>query len=497
VTEESPAPRPPESPWQQLDPRVLVVDPLKTLRRFAMPGLIALVGVGASDTGLSLRLLPVMLVGAVVFGALPWLTTRYRVTPTQLQVRTGLLQRRLTTAPLDRVRSVDLESSVLHRLLGLTRVTLGTGVDGTRIELDALDVARAQELRGLLLARRTPPPAPGVESGPGVPPARTRLAEIDWSWLRFAPFSLARLIVVAGAVGVLAQFADDVSVATPDQLDRAGDWLAELNLAVAIAIALFTALLGWVVIAGLGYVVQWWNFRLWRDETSLRMTAGLLTTRSTTVELARVRGVALSEPVLLRLVGGAELATLATGVGAGGVARVMPPSPVDVAREIGHQVLGSQDPLTRTLVEHGGLARRRCHVRAQRRTAAVVVGLVVAVAAAAIPGWLAVTTGLLVTLGNVVAAESAYRNLGHGLTAQHLVVGSPRVARTRTVLETEGVIGWVLRQSWRQRRLGLTTLVATTAAGAEAVTIVDVPTPVAVALADAATPGLLTPFLCS
>jgi len=480
---------------------MLVIDPIRTVRRFAWPMLIALVGVGTSDTGLSLRLLPVMLVGAVVLGALPWLTTRYRVTPTQLQVRRGLLQRRVTTAPLDRVRSVDLESSVLHRMLGLTRVTLGTGADETRIELDALDLARARELREFLLARRTPSQAPGEGDAPGGESAMENgltdieLAAIDWSWLRFAPFSLARLIVVAGAVGVLAQFADDFRVATPERLERAGDWLVELNVPVAVGIVSLVAVLGWVVFACLGYVLQWWGFRLWRDATNLRMTAGLLTTRSTTVELARVRGVALNEPVLMRLVGGAELATLATGVGSGGVARVLPPSPVGVAREVGRQVLGSPDPLDRALVQHGPLARRRRHVRATGRTAVVGIGLAAATFVVGLPTWPAVTAGLLVAAGNVAAAESAYRNLGHGLTAQHLVVGSPRVARTRTVLETDGVIGWVLRQSWRQRRLGLTTLVATTAAGAEAVTIIDVPTPVAVALADATTPGMLTPFL--
>jgi len=520
VSEEPLAPQPPETDWQQLDPRMLFIDPFRTVRRLAIPGLIALVGVGASDAGLSLRMVPVMLLAAVVLGALPWLTTRYRVTPTQLQVRTGLLQRRVTTAPLDRVRSVDLESSVLHRMLGLTRVTLGTGVDERRIELDALDVARARELRSLLLARSTAPRTPGEEAadaaggtgldgtgldgtglhgtglhGTELHAAGTQLAGISWSWLRFAPFNLTRLVVVAGAVGVLAQFGDDAGFFTPERIDRAWDWLTARNVPLAVAIGAVAALLGWIVVAVLGYVLQWWGFRLWRDDTELRMSAGLLSTRSTTVELARVRGVTLTEPLPMRLVGGAELEALATGVGQGGVATVLPPSPVGVAREVGHRLLGTDEPLATALVEHGRPARRRCHVRALYRTAAVVAALAVAVAAAGLRPWLAVLTGVLVALANAAAGEAAYRNLGHALCPQHLVVGHPRVARTRTVLETDGVIGWVLRQSWWQRRLGLTTLVATTAAGAEAVSIVDVPTPLAVALADAATPGMLTPFL--
>ena len=89
----------------------------------------------------------------------------------------------------------------------------------------------------------------------------------------------------------------------------------------------------------------------------------------------------------------------------------------------------------------------------------------------------------------------AYRHLGHALAPDHLVSGAGALQRTRTVLERDGIIGWVVRQSWFQRRSGLATLVATTAAGPEQVVVVDVPLADAVRLADAATPGLLTPLL--
>ena len=52
-----------------------------------------------------------------------------------------------------------------------------------------------------------------------------------------------------------------------------------------------------------------------------------------------------------------------------------------------------------------------------------------------------------------------------------------------------------MQQSWFQRRAGLATLVATTAAGHQAYAALDIPEELAVALADAAVPGLLTPFL--
>ena len=73
--------------------------------------------------------------------------------------------------------------------------------------------------------------------------------------------------------------------------------------------------------------------------------------------------------------------------------------------------------------------------------------------------------------------------------------GAGALQRTRTVLERDGIIGWVVRQSWFQRRVGLATLVATTAAGPESVVVVDLPLAQAIALADAATPGMLDEVL--
>jgi putative membrane protein len=108
--------------------------------------------------------------------------------------------------------------------------------------------------------------------------------------------------------------------------------------------------------------------------------------------------------------------------------------------------------------------------------------------------WVAGLAAALV-LGAAVVGEASYRHLGHALAGDHLVAGSGALARVRTVLETDGIIGWVVSQSWWQRRIGLADLTATTAAGAERVLVRDVRLDVAVALADRATPGLLTDFV--
>ncbi|WP_210438588.1 PH domain-containing protein [Nocardioides xinjiangensis] len=489
--------------WTRLSPRKLLLDPVKAVGQAIIPVVVALVGISRSDTRFWPLVLPLVVLGPLLLGALPWLTTHYRLTATQIQVRSGLLTKRTSTAPLDRVRSVDLEASLLHRLLGLQKVQVGTGVDDDRITLDALAVADAHALRTTLLRRREAPPA-ALPEGVGVageasvpappPPPAPPLARIDWSWLRFAPFSLGRLVLLAGAVGVFSQVADELPIWNEETATSAWAWVTQFAIAAVVVVLAVGGLALWVAVSVAGYVLQWWGFRLVREHGALHLTSGLVTTRSITVEEAKVRGVAMTEPVLMRLVGGAELATLATGVEAG-VTQVLPPCPRDVAVGVGESVLEVDGPLTGPLVEHGPRARRRSWFRQLRNALDVVALLAVAWWFLDLSWWwLGAVAAALLALGAAVG-EASYRHLGHALGEQHLVAGSGTLARIRTVLETDGIIGWVLAQSWWQRRIGLADLTATTAAGTERVVVRDVRLDVAVALADRATPGLLAPFL--
>lgn len=496
-----PAPGSPGEGWSRLSPRKLLLDPAKAIGQAIVPVVVALIGISQSDTRFWPFVFPLVVLAPLVFGALPWLTTHYRLTDSQIQVRSGVLNKTTSTAPLDRVRSVDLEASLLHRVLGLQKVQVGTGVDDDRITLDAVAAADAEGLRAHLLSRRassSPTVADADASGtapsavPPDEPARV-LAEIDWAWLRFAPFSLARLVVLAAAVGALSQFGDQLPIA--DTAESAWTWVHQFALALVVAGLVVGGLASWVLVAVGGYIVQWWNMRLTREAGSLHLTAGLFTTRSITVEEQRVRGVELKEPVLLRLFGGAELSTLATGVGSGGVTAILPPCPRGVARSVAADVLETHDPMTVQLIEHGPAARRRMWLRHLRGALLVSALAPVAMVWIDLPGWLPLVVAVVAIVAAAIVAESAYRHLGHARTSDHLVVGSGELTRVRTALEHDGIIGWVVHQSWFQRRLDLATLVATTAAGAEKVMARDIPLSAAIRLADASTPGVLSPWL--
>jgi membrane protein YdbS with pleckstrin-like domain len=94
----------------------------------------------------------------------------------------------------------------------------------------------------------------------------------------------------------------------------------------------------------------------------------------------------------------------------------------------------------------------------------------------------AVISLLAVPLAAMLARDR-YRNLGHAVVENRLITQSGSLVRHRSVLALPGVIGVTLRQSVFQRRSGLISLTATTAAGAQRYLVTDLPDRLALDLA--------------
>ncbi len=487
---------PREPDWQRLDPRMLAVTPLRQLAGFLpVIVLVLVIGVRQDIDAQVYGLLAGVLV--VLAGVLRWLTTRYRITSERVELRSGLLFRSTRSIPQDRIRSVDVTAGPVHRLFGLSVVNIGTGerVEGDEsreLSLDAVSTAEADRMRQRLLERHGTgdPDHPGVSA----PPRVTVLALLDWSWLRFAPLTASSLVAVGAVVGAFGQFfgeagADVVSLdGVRERLSAAPLWL---GVSAFAGLVLVIALLGSVLI----FVESWWGFQLVREPGgTLRIRRGLLTTRSVSLEERRVRGVEVVAPLLLRVGGGARTVAVATGLGGRrghGRGNLLPPAPRHEAHRVSGAVLAEGlSPTTTALRRHPLVALRRRLVRA---TLPVLAGSAV-LGLAPVPAWAAwATLGLLPV--TVLLALDAYRNLGHALTSRYLVTRHGAGVRGTVALQRCGVIGWTVSQSFFQRRAGLVTVTATTAAGGGAYPVIDVRTTEGLAVAAQAVPGLLGPFL--
>lgn len=502
---QEPAPGPEPAPelardveWQRLDPRMLLVHPIREVVRF-LPGLVLLAVAGTAAGGETWQL--AFVVVPVLLGLVRYLTTRFRIGDGRIELQRGLVNRHVLSTPVDRVRTVDLTSSPVHRVLGLTTVRIGTGTASTDedgLDLDGLPVERARELRAELL--RTGPghpgrPVDGSDPGPVAAPAEEPpVVVLDPAWIRYAPLTGSGVVIAAAAFGAASQLFS--SVGGWDRLDPDRLAAPSLSVGVLVVVLLLVALVVVSLLSIGGYVVTNWGFRLARVPGSgdWHLTRGLFTTRETTLDVDRVAGVSVSEPLGLRLGRGARLTAIVTGLDRkqAGSSLLVPPAPRRVAERVAGVVLGADAPVGGPLVPHGPRATRRRWTRALLPALVPVAAAVVAVALGA-PAWLLAALVLL-PLAAALAADRS-RSLGHALVAGHLVARSGSVVRRRRVLAVEHVIGWNLRATWWQRRAGLTTLVATTAGGSQSVEVLDVPEDEAVRVAHEALPDLVAQFL--
>ena len=466
---------------------MLLVHPIRELLRF-LPVLIGIFVAGsASGNGPPWHYVGVLI--PIALGVLRYLTTGFRVASGRVEVRRGLLSRHVLSTPLDRVRTVDLTASPIHRLLGVTTLRIGTGTtggdDSDRLDLDGLPVDRAHALRRDLLRIGSSDNEPSAAAAPPTAP----IVAFDLSWLRFAPFTGGGLVVAAAVFGALSQILNTFD---------AWDDVDNINLHIASAVAIVVGLVLFVVVvavlAMLGYLVTNWDFRLTRSDGSWHIGRGLLTTRETSIDEGRVAGVSLSEPLLLRLAGGRGLSAIVTGVDRTGAGSAMltPPAPRDLAPYVAAIVLGTAAPMSAPLLDHGPAARRRCWTRALVPAGLILLATVVSTATGG-PWWLPIPAILLVALSALIARDRA-AGLGHALVDGYVVARSGSLTRRRQALAVDDVIGWTMRATWFQRRVGLTTLTATTAGGGGSVTVPDLPEGDAVQLAREALPGLVAQF---
>ncbi|WP_084484503.1 PH domain-containing protein [Nocardia anaemiae] len=486
---------------------MLLVHPVNEVVKF-IPVLIGSVILG-TNTGNPLWGL-IALAAIVGFAVTRWFTTTYRVGSTHVELRTGLIQRKKLSVPRSRIRSVDIEADLLHRILGLAVLAIGTGQhadSGEKFKLDALDAVVVPQLRSALLAHTAA--SPESPAGQQVPTLRKDLPvsgntrEIGhWqaSWVRYAPLSLTGFAIIAPIVGLAFQYGFDQIVFSSDAVHNIED-----GSAVRIAVAIALLVVAIVVIVSLAacarYLTTYFGLRVLHNDRTLHLRHGLFTTRQITLDLARFRGATVNEPLLLRMAGAAELEAIMTGQSPR--QKILPQAPRAAIERTLAELLappGARHPdearvSTAPLVQHGPIARRRRYTRALGPIAILALLMLMNSLAGAefSPWW-----WLLPTLTALIAAALAadrYRGLGHAVlpatdsSPAWLITRSGSLDRDRDCLEAPGIIGWTVRQSFWQRRSNIATVVAATAAGKKRYLVVDIPLDQAWTLIEAATPG--------
>ncbi|MFC7327385.1 PH domain-containing protein [Marinactinospora rubrisoli] len=504
-------------PEYRLSALTMVTAPVRYLRSFVVPIVVALVAGGFDPWALGSS--GAAVAGMFVVAFVNWRTVRYQVGAERLEIRRGLIGRSRRTIPLERIRGVDVTSTLLHRLLGLAVVRIEAAAGGRVAEegkLDAVTLTEAERLRRVLLHRRAvlggapaadagptaatsaegASPDPAEHAEPSEPaPGDTEYFRMPRAWYLYAMLSLGYLLTpfaaLAAFVGFVAQVLSDLDldVDSPAAVGAA-EWLLDGGTTLAIALlagTLLVLVLLMPIFAVASYAINNWGFTLRRRDSALVTERGLFTRRSATLEHRRIRGHALRDNPLERWRGAVRLRAIVTGLGdAASAAALLPTGPRDRVDAIVEQAL---TPYRGALAPHPPAARTRRLVRAVGPFA-----LAGAVALAGRVYWLAAILAVLAALG-VLLGLDRYRALGHGFDGHQVSVRSGSLRREQAVLRRDAVIGWRWRQTLFQRRAGLATLQIAVGAGGGTYDAVDAGFGTSVAFAADVTPALLRPFL--
>lgn len=505
---ESAAPRLAAEAERRLSPLTVVTTAIQHGRSAGLPVLVALFAGDFNPWVLGGTVLVGVLL--VVAGIVRYWTVRYQIIGERLEIRSGLISRSRRAIPLERIRGVNVTSTLLHRIFGLAVVRIDAAAGGAlqqeEAKLDAIATAEAEQLRVELLRRHSllveheaavaEEPAAETEAAPAES-AEVTYFRMPWRWYLYAVLSPAYLLtpfaVLAALFGFFNQFIDAevIGAYVIGQADtiwgivtsRSGLLLLTL---VGVVAAILVAMPLFAVVS---YMINQWQFTLHRRGEALVTERGLFTRHSVTLEYRRIHGYELHDTLVQRPWALGRLSAIVTGLG-GSTSRsaLLPLGPRAEVERIVAQALR---PFHGKLVAHPAAARSR------RLFRAVVPPLLLAGCAAAL-GWFWVAGGLLaVAVLGVPLGMDRYRSLGHGYDGEQVSVRSGSLARVQATVARSAIIGWRWRQSVFQRRAGLATMKATVGAGSGGYDAIDVDFADSVAFAHAVTPELLAPFLAA
>jgi putative membrane protein len=295
---------------QRLHPASMLFSFGKSLKAFAVPGLVGLL-IATRRPGPNVDgWLMVMLIPAAIVAIVRYLSFRLHYEGTELVIRSGILFKNERHIPFARIQNLDAVQNVFHRLLGVIEVRVQTGA-GSEPEaiISVLPASALDEMRSRVFARDlAAPETPGVAARP--------LLELPLRELLLHGFLVNRgMVVIAAVYGLLWELGVLSSLWEPvlgDEASREGmvrDLLGTMVsgrtlslLQIAVAVAGVSGFLIVVRIVSMGWaVVRLYGFRLTRLGEDLRIDFGLFTRVTATIPLRRIQSVTIREGPLYRL----------------------------------------------------------------------------------------------------------------------------------------------------------------------------------------------------
>lgn len=252
----------------------------------------------------------VIILVVLLFNVLSWYCYTYRVEEEELRVEYGILIRKKRYISKNRIQSIDLTQSIIHRLFKLVKVNIETAGSGTGAEasLKAVRLSVGEELREeLKLVHKENPQMGGVtnEAEPKQPSQKITIKRLFLAG------------TTSGSIGVIfiiiSALASDFSDYIPDDFyDNTVQTIISFGIMISAILSIVWLLLLWLVgIAGT--MIKYGHFTISKNQDELLITRGLLEKKQTTIPLRRIQAVEVNESILRQPLGFVTLHAVIAG----------------------------------------------------------------------------------------------------------------------------------------------------------------------------------------
>ncbi len=314
--------------WQRTSPFAIVFFVGKTIKALGQSFAQLLVTFGALAVLIRRNpylflLIPLGILAIIAAGVLQYWFFRFSIQDDRILIRQGVLKKTSLDLPFERVQGINVERSLVDRMLGLVTVSLDTaGSAAAEGQLPCVDTALADLLRARVRARHgkedegTARSEDDEEASAGA--ARRAIGsrsgqagERREAILKLTAGDIVRiglanrnLLLVGAVLGLLGQsldFAADILEPAFESAETAfagADDLARTLLVTGFVATLLAIALGLMIGAA---ILRHHNFTLWQEGTALRSRAGLLTQKEVVVEAAKIQQISVSQSLLMRL----------------------------------------------------------------------------------------------------------------------------------------------------------------------------------------------------
>lgn len=227
---------------------------------------------------------------AVVPAVIQYLTLTYEISGGKLIIKSGLINKRTRTIPIDYIQNINFSRNVLHRFFKVVDVQIETASGmGAEATLSVLSDDDAQTLRTKLREKGGEVGAGPQEESKSADDPGELIYSASNSELFLAGASQNRAAAILGAVFGAFYFVGNIEDQVASQLEPYSNFANVWTVSAIFITGLFILLLiGWAF-AIAGTFITYANFQLFRKDDRVRRKYGLLNQVENIVLIKRVQ----------------------------------------------------------------------------------------------------------------------------------------------------------------------------------------------------------------